>query len=746
MGQALDRGAGQRNATAWGMAVVGFALLLALATAIASPALLVADPTWHAHGASWGWQPLVTWLMVTTNLLIGFSYVVISAALVYLVYKARRSLPYHHLALAFGTFIGACGVGHLVSVVVLYYPLHALHAYVHVITAVASVVTAVAVPPLIPRMLRLIHLYDRERNGLRRAKQRAEDRLRLLAKAGHSLLEARTVRDRLRTLCDLVVPELADWCIVDLRLGAGPIERMAVRGPSSAEEAWARQMGELLMPDASEPGGVAEVIGSGRPLFAPVISRAMAEVYLKRLSPGRAQAVRTVMERTRMASLIVVPLVAEGQPYGALSLIRADGSPQYTDGDLAVAEALAGRAALAIENARLLEAAQAELRQREYTEAQLIQAQKMEAIGRLAGGVAHDFNNLLTVITGNVELAVQVLEADAHELRSDLDQVLQASRRAGNLTRQLLAFARRAVIEPQTISLNDLVINLDRMIRRLIGADVELVVLPASCEALVCVDPGQIEQVILNLVVNARDAMPQGGTIRMEVDCADLDHDMVGLKLGVQPGRYVVLTIADTGHGMPPEVAAHAFDPFFTTKATGKGSGLGLSTSYGIVKQHQGNIWLYSEIDHGTTVRVYLPQASGPVTVMPADEGMTGVSGGTETVLLVEDEPALRELLARILRGHGYTVLEAGNGEEAIRITRTHRGPLDLVITDVIMPQMGGHELGVALRGTARLLFMSGYTEDGVVRLGHLDHGVAFLQKPFPPQALLRRVREVLDQ
>ncbi|MGQ9552557.1 MAG: PAS domain S-box protein [Anaerolineae bacterium] len=380
-------------------------------------------------------------------------------------------------------------------------------------------------------------------------------------------------------------------------------------------------------------------------------------------------------------------------------------------------------------------------------EQQLQHAQRMESIGRLAGGVAHDFNNLLTAIIGHANFALEELPS-THPVREDIAQVLAVAERASNLTRQLLAFSRRQIISPKVISLNDLILDMDKMLRRLIGEDIELVTIPAPDLLPTRVDPGQMEQVLVNLVVNSRDAMPHGGKLTMETGNVFLDEEYTRTHAGVTPGQYVMMAISDTGAGMTEEVKQHLFEPFFTTKEVGKGTGLGLATVYGIVRQHQGHIWIYSEPGEGTTFKIYLPAAEEPAQKLPRRDEVGYLPLGNETVLVVEDEPTVRRVAARILREQGYTVLEAANAHEALRLSQEHAGPIHLLLTDVVMPQMGGRELAArlkAVRPETLVLYVSGYTNNAIVHHGVLDEGTAFLQKPFTATALVRRVRDLLD-
>ena len=384
--------------------------------------------------------------------------------------------------------------------------------------------------------------------------------------------------------------------------------------------------------------------------------------------------------------------------------------------------------------------------ERKQLEGQLRQAQKMEAIGRLAGGVAHDFNNVLTAIFGYVDILREEMPADSSAQR-DLAEVRKASERAASLTKQLLAFSRQQVLEPVVLDPNALVEDFEKMLHRLIGEDVELRLSLARDAGNVLADPGQLQQVLMNLVVNARDAMPTGGKLILETANAELSEQYAELHQPVVPGRYVMLAVSDTGTGMTPETRARIFEPFFTTKEKGKGTGLGLSTVYGIVKQSGGYVWVYSELGRGTTFKIYLPRVdAAPDTLLPAREPST--VAGTETILLAEDDAVLRPLARGLLEKLGYTVLDAADAEEALEAARQYPEVIHLLLTDVVMPGASGRELARQLenpRPQIKVLYVSGYTDDAIVHHGMLEPGLNFLQKPFTPTALARKVREVLD-
>jgi PAS domain S-box-containing protein len=379
-------------------------------------------------------------------------------------------------------------------------------------------------------------------------------------------------------------------------------------------------------------------------------------------------------------------------------------------------------------------------------EDQLRQSQKMEAIGQLAGGVAHDFNNLLTAINGYSSLALQRIAVDS-PIKSYLEEIKKAGDRAANLTRQLLAFGRKQILQPVPINLNDIVTDMNKMLRRLIGEDIVLNAKLDPNLKTIKADSGQIEQVLVNLVVNARDAMPSGGNLTIETASIELDSEYAGKRVGVVPGRYVMLAVSDTGIGMNEATRARIFDPFFTTKDKGKGTGLGLSTVYGIVKQSGGNIWVYSEEGRGTTFKVYLPQIETAEKIESL-KPETEIPHGSETILLLEDEDIVRNLTCQILESAGYKVVEAARGEEAIKSFKAENGSIDLLLTDVVMPEMSGKEVAdriCELRPSMKVLFMSGYTDEAIVHHGVLDSNVQFIQKPFTPAALAIKIREVLE-
>ncbi len=381
-------------------------------------------------------------------------------------------------------------------------------------------------------------------------------------------------------------------------------------------------------------------------------------------------------------------------------------------------------------------------------EEQFRQAQRLEAVGRLAGGVAHDFNNVLTVITGISQLLLTDLEP-GDPTRGNVEEIQKAAQKAATLTRQLLAFSRRQMLQPKVFDLNATVRSLEKMLPRLLGEDVKLEFSLAAELGAVQADPGQIEQVILNLAVNARDAMPGGGRLTIETGNAELDETYAASHAGVSPGPYVLLAVTDSGTGMDRDTLSHVFEPFFTTKAPGKGTGLGLATVHGIVSQSGGSVWAYSEPGHGTTFKVYLPRIDAPVDAPDLSPSGLPAVGGRETLLIVEDDPGVRRVASRVLEERGYDVKVAQDGQAALTLSRAYEGDIDLLVTDLVMPGMPGRELASRLldeRPTLRVLYMSGYTDDVIVRHAVLERGSPYLQKPFTPNTLATKVREALDR
>jgi two-component system cell cycle sensor histidine kinase/response regulator CckA len=452
---------------------------------------------------------------------------------------------------------------------------------------------------------------------------------------------------------------------------------------------------------------------------------------------------RKIVKILQVSKSIVAPLFVEDEVIGVLSVQSED----LTTDDIPAITAFAHQVSAAWRKAKLLQDLEASLDELKRTQAQFLQAQKMEAVGRLAGGVAHDFNNTLTVI----HLSLQFLKRQLHgedPLWEYVQQIEEASDRAGNLTKQLLSFSRREIVQPRVVNLNQVVVDLSRMLQRLIGEDIELVTHFTDGLWPVCLDPTQIDQALINLVVNARDAMPNGGRLTIETANVLIDQASVASGVDVQPGEYARLAISDTGVGIDAKAQEHIFEPFFTTKEREQGTGLGLSTVFGIVKQNNGDITVHSAVGQGATFTLYLPRSRETEHVPGLQIKPVGHFQGTETILVVEDEIAVRNLAARVLRVHGYQDLTAGSGSEALRISQAHEEPIHLLLTDMVMPGMSGQDLATALqpaRSDMRVLFMSGHSHDMIAHHGMLDGQVFLLSKPFTMETLTQKVREVLD-
>jgi two-component system, cell cycle sensor histidine kinase and response regulator CckA len=417
---------------------------------------------------------------------------------------------------------------------------------------------------------------------------------------------------------------------------------------------------------------------------------------------------------------------------------RKDGSEIFLETNGAVVNYKGQEALLSINR---------DITERKLLEDQFRQSQKMEAVGRLAGGIAHDFNNLLTAIIGYSQLALRGIDAD-NPLHNNFEEIEKAGKRAAVLTNKMLAFSRKQVIQPKILNLNSSIADIEKMLRRLIGEDIEIAMFLSDKLWMVKADLGQFEQVLMNLVVNARDAMPQGGKLTIETSNVSLDETYARHHLNVTPGDYMMLAVSDTGIGMDAATLSHIFEPFFTTKEAGKGTGLGLSTVYGIVNQNNGHIWVYSEPGHGTTFKVYLPRVKGGVESVEQAENPADSVQGKETLMVVEDEDAVRNLVCQILRSRGYKVLEASHGVDALLLLEQQSEPIHLIITDVIMPFMSGREFAdkaIHKYKDIKVLFMSGYTDEAILPHGVLDPGVAFIQKPFTTATLAVKVRDLLD-
>jgi PAS domain S-box-containing protein len=677
----------------------------------------------------------------------------------------------------------------------------------------------------------------------KRAVAAVERRLRLLSNAS-VLLESVDYDTMLDRVARLVVSSFAELCVM-LRVNpGGSVEQVHLAHASAEREDALQALGDTFR-DVTTPISpeYLPALLEGRSVVIEAGDEAVTGRFF------HSNEAMAAYRRFDIGSAMLVPIAAGGVPWGVMLLASSRSASPFDATDLATAEDLARRAALAIENGRLVREAKElfdadltgnfvaavdgtltdcnpafarmlgyddvreaidrgalaifggdvswrgfvgsvardrRVRQHEIAlrrhdggavhvlvsatglfsdrgqlatirgqlydltahkqlEEQLSQSQKMEAVGRLAGGIAHDFNNLLMVIGGQTGRLLEQLPE--HEpLRRNAEAIAAAADRAAGLTQQLLAFSRRQVLSPQVLSLNTVVRNVYGMLERVIGEDINCVLSLSEDIESVKADPGRIEQALLNLAVNARDAMPEGGTLAISTSIVELDEVYSRQHIGSRPGRYVMLAVSDTGCGMDPETRTRVFEPFFTTKEVGKGTGLGLSMVYGIVKQSGGYIWVYSELGLGSTFKIYLPATEAPAeTLQPRP--VLSVPTGTETILLVEDEDGVRELLEEILKGQGYHVLAASRGVEALQISELVDEDIQVLVTDVVMPHMSGHELAMRLRArrpALRVLYLSGYTDDAIAHHGVIEMDASFLQKPFTRAALATKVREVL--
>jgi PAS domain S-box-containing protein len=493
-----------------------------------------------------------------------------------------------------------------------------------------------------------------------------------------------------------------------------------------------------------------EIVWEKKTIFA---ERMASERIMRQVFPHLSSIpVGQIVRMMDLPTSIGAPLIVEDEVIGVL-LVQSD---DLSEADVPAITAFAHQVAAAWRKAQLVQDLQTSLDELKETQDRLLQGQKMQAIGRLAGGVAHDFNNILTAIKGYTQLLQRDLSSDdpatwpeLGKVRADLEEIRRSADRAAALTQQLLAFSRRQVLQPIVLNLNGLLRDMGAMLQRLIGEDIELIIMDSPTLGHVRADPGQIEQVILNLSVNGRDAMPQGGQLTFETANVELDEAYAQMHPAIRPGEYVMLAVSDTGTGMTEEVKKHVFEPFYTTKEQGEGTGLGLATVYGVVEQSGGHIEVYSEVGAGTTFKIYLPRLAEPAPLRDPIVSQESMPQGSETILLVEDEQAVRNLIYLVLERCGYRVLKAEHPQRALDLSDAYKGSIHLLVTDVVMPGIGGKALAERLASShpeTKVLYMSGYTDDAIVHHGVLDADLDFLQKPFTPEKLARKVREILDR
>jgi two-component system, cell cycle sensor histidine kinase and response regulator CckA len=677
------------------------------------------------HGMCFLWNPSVLWLNVISDGLICAAYYAIPV-LLFLFFRKRKDIAFRWVFVAFAAFILACGTTHLLGVWTVWHGTYRLDGVVKALTASASVLTAIFLIPLLPALVKLPSPTALQR--LNQQLQREIEERRKMAE----------VLERQASLMDLAH------------------DAIIVRELDGTIQFWNR--------GAEQTYGWAKDQTLGRvshDLLATRFPEPLQNIERQLREAGHWEG--ELIHQTRNASALVVAsrwaLRESNKPgtFEVLEINRDVTQERKVRQDLHEAnqtlEVRVKERTTALEQtAASLERANASLRQEmersRGLEGQLLQTQKMEAVGRLAGGVAHDFNNLLTVISGYNRM---ILDDPLHapDVLEWAGEVRQAADRASSLTSQLLAFSRRQVIQPRIVDLNDIVRNMEKLLRRVIGEDIDLATHLDPALASVQADPGHLEQVIMNLVVNARDAMPAGGKVTVETANVTLQEDYARSHSGVTPGEYVQLAISDTGEGMTEEIQRRIFEPFFTTKEMGKGTGLGLSIVYGIVKQNGGDIWVYTQRGQGTTFKIYLPAVLSGKSDEAKRPDVSTSKRGHETVLLVEDEANVRKLVRAMLKKQGYTILESKDVHDAIQLTRNRQEPIDLLLTDVVMPDLSGPELAeqlMTIHPEMKVLYMSGYADNAIVRHGVLPPGAAFVQKPFTPEALNSKVREVLDR
>jgi two-component system cell cycle sensor histidine kinase/response regulator CckA len=664
----------------------------------------------------------LAWTHAIADSLIGLAYVAISATLAYLIHRGRSDLPFHGLFLAFALFIVACGSAHLVEAVTVWVPVYVLSATIKVVTALSSIATAAMLPLVVPDVLSLLQ------------RARTSEVRRVLLEA--TLVQRDAAQDALREANAASEQKVLDRTAQITRakevLEAEVLERRRNEEMlRQSEERFSKAFRSNPLPmtiSTKADGCYLDVNDSFLALMrcerSSVVGRTMAELAIWVDPQDRITMMRRLSEQGK-----VIGLPAQIRASTGIVLEASVSAEQI--------ELLGQLCVLAVTE---------DTTEMKRLQAQSEQAQKMEAVGLLAGGVAHDFNNLLGVIMGYSELSIETLDPETR-VAKHLAQIKVAATRGAHLTRQLLAFSRRQVVSPKVLDLNAVVHEASKLLSRVVREDIILSYQTSVPVGLIKADAGQLEQVLMNLVVNARDAMPDGGSLNIGTASVELDEVYC---LGHEPvivGDYVMLEVRDTGCGMDEPTKARIFEPFFTTKQPGKGTGLGLASVYGIVKQSGGYIWVYSEIDRGTTFKLYFPTVQGDVESMRMPPIQANSVGGDETILLVEDEMALREITASILQSAGYRVIDADTPAKAIQLADTHPEPIHLLLTDVIMPHMNGVELSKrlkAFRPELKVIFASGYGGDELARQLSVATDAVLLAKPFSKNSLLALVHAVL--
>ena len=666
----------------------------------------------------------LAWTHAIADSVIGFAYLAISGTLAYLIYRGQNDLPFHGLFFAFAVFIIACGSSHLIEAITVWVPVYVLSAIIKVLTAIASIATALMLPFVFPDILSLVRTArsSEARRVLLEAVLIERDAAQQALKQSNAALEQRVVD---RTTQITMAKEVLEGEVIERRRN----EEMLRQSEERFSKAFCSNPLPMTISTETEDryldvnDSFLTLVGSERSL---VIGHTMSELGIW-VNP---------QDRVTMAN----GLRDHGRVIGLPAQIRV--------GAGVVREATVSAEQIELLGQLCVLAVTQDTTEIKRLQAQSEQAQRMEAIGRLAGGVAHDFNNLLGVIIGYSELSIGKLGPDLSVAKHFI-QIKKAAERGAHLTRQLLAFSRLQVVSLRVLDLNAVVNTASQMLSRVVREDIILAYQTSVPLSAVKADAGQIEQVLLNLVVNARDAMPAGGTITIKTVNVELDEKYRLGHEAVIPGEYVMLSVRDTGCGMDGPTKARIFEPFFTTKQPGKGTGLGLASVYGIVKQSGGYVWVYSEVGRGTTFKLYFPRVQAELEGPRMSHTYTESIGGDETILLVEDETALREVTAFTLQSAGYRVFEADSPAKAIQFVENHREPIHLLLTDVIMPHMNGVELSKRLkayRPELKIIFASGYGGEELAMQISIAPDAVLLEKPFSKDALLTKVRDVLHE
>jgi len=666
----------------------------------------------------------LAWTHAIADVVIGMAYLVISSTLGYLLYRGQRDLPFHGIFVAFALFIIACGSSHFVEAVTVWIPVYVLSATIKVVTAIASIATALILPFVVPDILLLLQTArsSEARRVLLEAVLIERDAAQKALKQSNTALEQRVLD---RTAQITMAHGVLEGEVIERRRN----EEMLRQSEERFSKAFRSNPLPLTIFTETEDryldvnDSFLTLVGCER---SSVIGHTMSELGIWVDPQDRITMMKGLSHQGRVIGLPIQIRVSAGV------VLEATVSAEQI-------ELLGQFCVLAVTQ---------DTTEIKRLQTQSEEAQKMEAIGRLAGGVAHDFNNLLGVITGYSDLSIEKLAPEL-VVAKHLVQIKNAAERGAHLTRQLLAFSRQQVVSLKIVDLNAVIKTASQMLSRVVREDIILAYQTSIPLGSIKADAGQIEQVLLNLVVNARDAMPDGGKITIETASVDLDEKYCLGHGPVIPGEYVMLSVRDTGCGMEETVKSRVFEPFFTTKEPGKGTGLGLASVYGIVKQSGGHIWVYSEVGRGTTFKLYFPRVQADVEAPRIPHTYTESIGGDETILLVEDETALREVTACILQSVGYTVIEADGPAQAIRLVETHREPIHLLLTDVIMPRMNGVELSKRLRATRphlKIIFASGYGGEELARQLSVAPDAVLLEKPFSKDTLLTTIRAVLRE